>query len=56
LLEPAEKEKVIGQLEPLTKIYYNEFHRCTGCGQVYWSGSHFTKLQKRLGRIRAHCS
>jgi hypothetical protein len=56
LLEPAEKEKVIGQLEPLTKIYYNEFHRCTGCGQVYWSGSHFTKLQKRLGQIRAHCS
>jgi uncharacterized protein with PIN domain len=52
LLEPAEKEKVIGQLEPLTKIYYDEFRRCSGCGQVYWSGSHFTKLQKRLGQIR----
>src|SRR5262249_13195578 len=34
LLEPAEKEKVIGQLEPLTRIYYNEFRRCTGCAQV----------------------
>jgi hypothetical protein len=56
LLEPAEKEKVIGQLEPLTKIYYNEFRRCSGCAQVYWSGSHFTKLQKRLEQIRAHCS
>ena len=54
LLEPAEKEKVIGQLESLTKIYYNEFRRCTGCGQVYWSGSHFTKLQKRLEEIRAN--
>jgi uncharacterized protein len=53
LLEPAEKEKVIGQLEPLTKIYYDEFRRCTGCAQVYWSGSHFTKLQKRLEQIRA---
>ena len=53
LLEPTEKEKVIGQLEPLTKIYYDEFRRCTGCGQVYWSGSHFTKLQKRLEQIRA---
>ena len=52
LLESAEKEKVIGQLEPLTKIYYEEFRRCTGCGQVYWSGSHFTKLQKRLEQIR----
>jgi hypothetical protein len=56
LLEPAEKEKVIGQLEPLTKIYYDQFRRCTGCGQVYWSGSHFTKLQKRLEEIRAHYS
>ena len=52
LLEPAEKEKVIGQLEPLTKIYYDKFRRCTGCAQVYWSGSHFTKLQKRLEQIR----
>jgi hypothetical protein len=56
LLEPAEKEKIIGQLEPLTKIYYDEFRRCSGCAQVYWSGSHFTKLQKRLEQIRAHCS
>lgn len=54
LLESAEKEKVIGQLEPLTKFYYHEFRRCTGCGQVYWSGSHFTKLQKRLEQIRAN--
>jgi len=54
LLESAEKEKVIGQLESLTKIYYEEFRRCTGCGQVYWSGSHFTKLQKRLEDIRAN--
>ena len=54
LLEAAEKEKVVGQLEPLTKIYYDEFRRCSGCGQVYWSGSHFTKLQKRLEQIRAN--
>jgi len=52
-LEPAEKEKVLGQLEPLTKIYYDQFRRCAGCGQVYWSGSHFEKLQKRIETIRA---
>jgi uncharacterized protein with PIN domain len=53
LLEPALKEKVIGQLEPLTKIYYEEFRRCRGCEQVYWSGSHFEKLQKRIATIRS---
>ena len=52
-LEPAEKENVLGQLEPLTKIYYDQFRRCAGCGQVYWSGSHFEKLQKRIETIRA---
>ena len=53
LLEPAEKEKIINQLEPLTKIYYDQFRRCPECGQVYWSGSHFEKLQKRILTIEA---
>ena len=52
LLEPAEKEKIISQLEPLTKIYYDQFRRCPGCGQVYWSGSHFDKLRKRIQAIQ----
>jgi len=52
-LEVAEKDKVIEQLEPLTKIYYEDFRRCAGCGQVYWSGSHFKKLQKRIEIIRS---
>jgi uncharacterized protein len=52
-LEPAEKKEVMGQLEPLTKIYYDQFRRCAGCAQVYWSGSHFEKLQKRIETIRS---
>jgi uncharacterized protein len=47
------KAEIIERLEPLTKIYYEQFRRCTGCGQIYWAGSHFSKLQKRLERIRA---
>jgi uncharacterized protein len=50
------KTDVIEKLEPLTKIYYEEFRRCTGCGQIYWAGSHFSKLQRRLEKIRAQCS
>ena len=53
ILEPAKKQEVMGQLEPLTKIYYEEFRRCRGCGQVYWSGSHFKKLQNRIETIRS---
>ena len=53
VLEEVEKNEVIQKLEPLTKIYYEQFRRCVGCGQIYWAGSHFSKLQKRLEEIRA---
>jgi len=46
------KKEIIDQLEPLTKIYYQDFRRCTECGQIYWAGSHFEKLQARIERIR----
>jgi len=53
-LRKVSKAEVIERLEPLTKIYYEQFQRCTGCGQIYWPGSHFSKLQKRLEQIRAN--
>ena len=55
-LQKVAKADVIEKLAPLTKIYYEEFRRCTGCGQIYWSGSHFSKLQRRVEKIRARCS
>ena len=55
-LQKVAKSKVIEKLEPLTKVYYKEFRRCTGCGQIYWAGSHFSKLQRRLEKIRECCS
>lgn len=53
LLQPAKKAEVFDQLEPLTRIHYEQFRRCRGCGQVYWSGSHFDKLRARVEEIRA---
>jgi uncharacterized protein with PIN domain len=55
-LQKVAKVDVIEKLEPLTKIYYEEFRRCMGCGQIYWAGSHFSKLQERLEEIRAQFS
>ncbi|HEY6069925.1 MAG TPA: Mut7-C RNAse domain-containing protein, partial [Chthoniobacterales bacterium] len=52
-LQPAAKEAVLDRLEPLTKLYYEEFRRCPDCEQVYWSGSHFEKLQARIELIRS---
>jgi uncharacterized protein with PIN domain len=52
-LEEAAKAEIIDKLEPLTKVYYDQFRRCPGCKQIYWSGSHFPKLQKRIEEIRS---
>src|SRR5215475_3680869 len=53
LLEQTAKAEIIDKLEPLTKIHYDQFRRCPRCKQIYWSGSHFPKLQKRIEEIRS---
>ncbi len=50
-LEAADKAEIIDKLEPLTKIYYDQFRRCPNCKQIYWPGSHFPKLLKRIETI-----
>jgi uncharacterized protein with PIN domain len=52
VLQAVTKTDIIEKLEPLTKIYYEQFRRCTGCEQIYWSGSHFDRLQKRIEIIQ----
>jgi len=52
-LEEAAKADIIDKLEPLTNIYYDQFRRCPDCKQIYWPGSHFPKLQKRIEEIRS---
>ena len=50
--ERVDKKDVLDRLEPLTKIYYQDFRRCVVCGKIYWAGSHFGKLQSRIRQIR----
>lgn len=51
VLNRAEKEAVIDQLEPLTRLYYDDFTKCPTCGQTYWRGSHIGKLETRVANI-----
>jgi uncharacterized protein len=51
-LENVTKTEILDRLEPLTKIYYEQFHRCAGCGQIYWPGSHFEKLETRIAKLQ----
>lgn len=51
LIEQVEKNEVIDRLEPLTKKYYDEFYQCDSCKQVYWKGSHYSKMKDYLDSL-----
>ncbi|GAB4477477.1 MAG: Mut7-C RNAse domain-containing protein [Anaerolineales bacterium] len=45
LLQEVSKELILDQLQPLTRQYYDDFRRCADCGQIYWKGSHYERMQ-----------
>lgn len=45
LLQPVRKEAVLDRLQPLTRLYFDEFRICPECGQIYWKGSHYERMQ-----------
>jgi uncharacterized protein with PIN domain len=51
LLEKVDKQTILDQLLPLTRLYYNEFSRCTDCGQIYWKGSHYDRIKPIIQRF-----
>lgn len=51
LLETVDKQAVLDSLQPKTRRYYEEFRHCTGCGQVYWKGSHFERALQLIAAI-----
>lgn len=44
-LKSVSKEQVLDRLEPLTKRFFFEFHRCPDCNQIYWKGSHYEQMR-----------
>lgn len=39
-VEEVDKQLIQHLLEPKTRQYFDTFWQCTGCGQIYWEGSH----------------
>jgi uncharacterized protein with PIN domain len=50
-IEPVDKAEVAAHLDRLTDRYYDDFWRCTGCGRIYWKGSHYRRLQALVERV-----
>jgi uncharacterized protein with PIN domain len=47
-IKAVPKETVVNQIPRATSIYYNNFWKCPGCGQVYWQGAHWKRIEQTL--------
>jgi hypothetical protein len=51
-LEPVSKAEIASLLQPDTARIYHDFTRCSGCGQIYWPGSHLSRFRMLLDSAR----
>lgn len=51
-IKPVSKESVKDRVPPSTYRIQDEFWMCTGCGQVYWKGSHWKKINSSLDQAK----
>jgi uncharacterized protein with PIN domain len=48
LLEEVAKAEIREKLPPMARAHYERFRRCARCGQIYWRGSHFERMERFL--------
>lgn len=53
-LTPVEKAKVSHRLQPKTKKYFHKFHMCLECERIYWKGSHYERMERKIADILNH--
>ena len=51
LLQPVSKADIAERLAPKTRDYYTEFSLCESCGQIYWKGSHYERMQQFINTV-----
>jgi uncharacterized protein with PIN domain len=47
-IKPVSKDMVIDRVPKATSTYYNEFWECPKCGQIYWQGAHWKRIEETL--------
>lgn len=51
-LTAVDSEEVQGEVPEDTFSMCNEFWKCKGCGQIYWEGTHFSKILKWIEELK----
>jgi len=51
-IKAVSKAAVSDRIPRTTSLNYDEFWQCQGCGQVYWRGAHWKRIDKILEEAR----
>jgi len=51
-IRSVSKSAVENRVPPATFRFYDEFWECPRCGQIYWQGSHWKKINRTLLEAR----
>jgi uncharacterized protein with PIN domain len=51
-LGSVSKEEVLDRVPRASSRFYDEFWVCGRCGQVYWRGSHWERINRTLGQAK----
>lgn len=54
LLRFVPKEAIADQLQPVTRDLHETFRQCAQCGQIYWQGSHYDRMQQFIDQVQRH--
>jgi uncharacterized protein len=51
LLRGISREQAAGRVPPKSFAHSTEFRLCPGCGQSYWNGSHYRRMQTFIAEL-----
>jgi uncharacterized protein with PIN domain len=51
VLRPVEATDVHDEVPPYVARTQDDFQRCTGCGRIYWQGTHYAAISRQIEQI-----
>ncbi|HHR86220.1 MAG TPA: hypothetical protein ENL23_07735, partial [Candidatus Acetothermia bacterium] len=50
---PVSKEEVYERIPPKTALWLDEYFMCISCRKLYWRGTHYPRIKKKIDAILA---
>ncbi len=51
LITIVDKNLIMHDLQAQTKDCFDEFYQCSSCEKIYWKGSHYENMLRRIGQL-----